>query len=38
MEQAENKYISMTYKLYSIEDGERDFEEEATVEQPFQFI
>ncbi len=34
----ENKYITVAYKLYSIENGERDFEEEATPEHPFQFI
>lgn len=34
----ENKYITVAYKLYSIEDGEREFTEEATVEHPFQFI
>ena len=34
----ENKYITVAYKLYSIENGERDFEEEASPEHPFQFI
>ena len=34
----ENKYITVAYKLYSIENGERDFTEEATAENPFQFI
>ena len=34
----ENKYITVAYKLYSIEDGERDFVEEAPAEHPFQFI
>jgi len=34
----ENKYITVAYKLYSIENGERDFEEEATPANPFQFI
>lgn len=38
METIENKYITVAYKLYSIEDGERDFEEEATTEHPFMFI
>lgn len=38
MEIAENKYITVAYKLYSIEDGEKDFIEEATAEHPFQFI
>jgi len=38
METAENKYITVAYKLYSIEDGERDFEEEAPAAHPFQFI
>ena len=34
----ENKYITVAYKLYSIEDDERDFVEEAPAEHPFQFI
>ena len=34
----ENKYITVAYKLFSIEEGERDFEEEATASHPFQFI
>ncbi len=38
METVENKYITVAYKLYSIEDGERDFEEEASADHPFQFI
>lgn len=38
METVENKYITVAYKLYSIENGEKDFEEEATAEHPFQFI
>ena len=33
-----NKYITVAYKLYTIEDGERDLMEEATVAHPFQFI
>lgn len=33
-----NKYIIVAYKLYTIEDGEREMVEEATVEHPFQFI
>ena len=33
-----SKYITVAYKLYTIEDGERDFTEEATAEHPFQFI
>lgn len=38
MESIENKYITVAYKLYAIEDGEKDFTEEATAEHPFQFI
>ena len=38
MEKTENKYITVAYKLYTIEDGEKDFTEEATTEHPFQFI
>ena len=29
METVENKYNTVAYKLYSIENGEKDFEEEA---------
>lgn len=38
MKTVENKYITVAYKLYSIENGEKDFEEEAPTERPFQFI
>ncbi|WP_291527760.1 FKBP-type peptidyl-prolyl cis-trans isomerase [Bacteroides sp. UBA939] len=38
METIENKYISIAYKLYAIENDEKDFTEEATAENPFQFI
>jgi FKBP-type peptidyl-prolyl cis-trans isomerase SlyD len=34
----ENKYITVAYKLYTSEDGERELVEEATTEHPFQFI
>lgn len=34
----ENKYVNVTYKLYTIEDGEKEMVEEATAERPFQFI
>ena len=34
----ENKFITVAYKLYTIEDGDRDFAEEATAEKPFEFI
>jgi FKBP-type peptidyl-prolyl cis-trans isomerase SlyD len=33
-----NKYITVAYKLYAIEDGERELIEEAKVNHPFQFI
>lgn len=38
METAENKYITVAYKLYTIEDGEKELFEEAKSENPFQFI
>lgn len=38
METAENKYITLAYKLYTIENGEKEFTEEAPAEHPFQFI
>ena len=34
----ENKFITVAYKLYTIDEGERDFAEEATAQQPFAFI
>lgn len=34
----ENKYITVAYKLYVMQDGNKELVEEATVEHPFQFI
>ena len=34
METVENKYITVAYKLYSIENGEKEFTEEAPAEHP----
>ncbi|KAA6328014.1 FKBP-type peptidyl-prolyl cis-trans isomerase SlyD [termite gut metagenome] len=33
-----NKYITVSYKLYTTEDGEKDLIEETTTNNPFQFI
>lgn len=38
MERVENKYITVAYKLYTMEDGEKELFEEAESEHPFQFI
>lgn len=38
METVENKFITVSYKLYTIEDGEKEFAEEVTAEKPYQFI
>lgn len=38
MDKAENRYITVAYKMYMVEDGEKEFGEEATAEHPFQFI
>ena len=38
MEQTENKYIAVAYRMYMVEDGEKELGEEAPVEHPFQFI
>lgn len=39
MEKPQNKYITLTYKLYTVgENGERELVEEATKERPFIFI
>lgn len=35
---SDNKYITVAYKLYSLEDGEKEFVEEAPADRPFQFI
>ena len=34
----ENKYITVAYKLYVMQDGQQTMVEEATVKHPFQFI
>ncbi|EJW94594.1 peptidyl-prolyl cis-trans isomerase SlyD, FKBP-type [gut metagenome] len=38
METVENKYITVAYKLYTMENGEKELFEEAKAEHPFQFI
>lgn len=39
MEKPQNKYISLTYKLYTVNgDGKRSLVEEATADRPFLFI
>ena len=38
MEENKNNYISVSYKLYSIDNGESEFTEEAPASRPFQFI
>ena len=34
----ENKYITVAYKLYAVEDGKKELREEAPAAHPFQFI
>lgn len=34
----ENKYITVAYKLYVMQDGKKTLVEEATIAHPFQFI
>ena len=38
MEEKKNLFIATTYKLETIEDGEKKLIEEATEERPFVFI
>ncbi len=38
METTPNKYITVAYELYVMEDGEKNLVEKATAEHPFQFI
>lgn len=38
MEQKANKMIALNYQLYTIENGERQLQEQTTKEHPFQFI
>ena len=34
----ENKFITVAYKLFVMQDGKKTLVEEATVQRPFQFI
>jgi len=36
--ESNNKYISVTYRLYTTENGQTEMVEEATEEQPFMFV
>ena len=36
--ETDNKYIAVAYKLYAIESGKKELEEEAPADTPFQFI
>ena len=38
METTPNKYITVAYKLYVMNDGKKELVEEATKEHPYQFI
>lgn len=38
MDKPQNKYIAVSYKLYTVENGENHLVEEAPAERPFQFI
>ncbi len=38
MENTPNKYITVAYELYVMEDGEKEMVEKAPAEHPFQFI
>jgi len=38
MENTPNKYITVAYELYVMEDGEKELVEKAPAEHPFQFI
>ena len=35
---ANKKYIALTYKLYTVDEEDRDLKEEVTAEQPYEFI
>ncbi len=38
MEKIENRYIAVSYRLYTVDEGERSLEEEAPASRPFRFI
>lgn len=38
MSQTQNKFISLNYQLYTIENGEKQLQEQTSKEHPFQFI
>lgn len=38
MAQTQNKFISLNYQLYTIENGEKQLQEQTSKEHPFQFL
>ena len=38
MNNPENKYISVSYQLYTVEDGKKSLVEQTQQGRPFQFI
>lgn len=38
MDQKQNKFIVVSYQLYSVKDGKKQLEEQTSMERPFQFI
>lgn len=38
MEKNKNRFLSVVYQLYSVQDGERALEEQTSTDRPFEFI
>ena len=38
MEEAKNKFMSVVYQLYTVNDGEKTLEEQTSTDRPFEFI
>lgn len=38
MDKPQNKFLSVTYQLYTVNDGEKELEEQTATDRPFEFI
>ena len=38
MEEKKNRFLSVVYELYTVNDGEKNLEEQTGEERPFEFI
>ena len=38
MDKPQNRFLSVTYQLYTVTDGEKSLEEQTGADRPFEFI